>query len=129
MKVKVIAMVVLLLIPILSNAGTPVLTDGKMAKAQKGMKAKIELIELIEGTPKRKFQKLAPVWSSDWMEAALKDVKTQAYKKGADAIIEFKVESQVVQQAGGGLTAAMGIYSSSEQTYPIVKGWAVKWID
>lgn len=53
-----------------------------------------EEIPTIFGKPKRSYQELGPVWSShNNVNKAFKKLKKIARKKGADAIIEFKIGS------------------------------------
>lgn len=80
------------------------------------LNAKAEAVEIIEGVPSRPFQKIAPLWeSSSSIDSAIKRMKKSASKKGADAIIDFVVESK-----------DQGIYGISSPV-PVVKGWAIKW--
>lgn len=95
--------------------------------ALKESRLKIDAIELIEGTPKdRKFQKIVPVWATALkMPDAIKKAKKDAYKVGADAIIEFQFGTRDASSFGAGGNIAFGSHSLA----PVVQGWAVKWIN
>lgn len=87
---------------------------------------KIDSIELIEGIPQRKFVKLAPLWEKDEkIENAVKKLKKQAVKVGADAVIDFQFGSG--SHGSGGAVGGVGWATSDTQ--PVVSGWAVKWAD
>lgn len=92
-------------------------------------------IALIEGTPARGFVKLQPVLATaPTMEAALQELRRQAWRVRADAVIEFTFESRQGHMGGGTLDAPADgqqhgkgtAYGSTTQEV-VAKGWAVQW--
>ena len=87
---------------------------------------RLNSIKLIEGTPQRKFIKLAPLWEKDKkIEKAINKLKKHAIKLGADAVIDFEYGAGY----HGSATVVGGVGSATEDTVPVVSGWAVKWVD
>ncbi len=117
-------LVTLLIISMPSYAATAV---HKKSKPLRILNEQIESVQIIEGTPKKKFEKLQPVWASaSSMPMALKKLKKQAYKLGGNAIINFKTSTQQVEESAGAINDFFGYYGSSSTAQPVVEGWAVK---
>lgn len=100
--------------------------EGTTSKNQK----KVDSIEIIDGIPKnRKFKKLTPIMGRCSMflslNCAMKQAKKQAHKAGADAIIEVQVNGSRSTSAG----YAQGIAFFGSDEFPVVTGWAVKWLE
>lgn len=116
----------LLLLTFLSMPVFAYKTNQESPQAQKATQEAVDRVEIIEGVPSKKFKKIQPVWATDLkMPNAMKKLKKDAAKLGADAIIEFQFSTQQVSSAG----ASSAIFLSSNQSQPVVQGWAVKWIE
>lgn len=117
----------------------------------KALKEKEQEIEIINSTPTRSFQKLAPLWASkDNMDNTMKDIRKQAAQLDADAVIQIQTHTEEVKHtdydptfwgepvgwggygpwgAGpwGGVGYWGGYVSAHTTPQPVVQGWAVKW--
>lgn len=98
-------------------------------KAQKALKLKADQVEIIEGTPKRKFVKIQPVLAYGGMDAAVKYIKKMTAKVGGNAVIQVETGTEMVSSSAGGLNSLFGYYGSSTAPVPFIKGWAVRWVD
>lgn len=98
---------------------------------KKELKKRIEKIEIFHDTPNRPFKRITPVWSTSMvsMERAMKGLKKQAAKAGADAIIEVKIGTQSSEIVTGSAGSWGGVIGGGSSPQPVVQGWAIKWID
>jgi len=116
LAITVCSLVIFLLMPMAITA--------KMVKKGYVSSDKYAHIELIEGKPKRAYKKLEPIWASAYsMKGTIKKAKKQAYKMGADAIIDVKIGTG--DEASGSAYGGFGYGYSSPK--PILKGWGIKW--
>lgn len=123
-KVFIILMTALLLSP-----SAQAYTFKKRSTSKRSeLKIKLEAIELIDGEPKnKKYKTLGPVmgmctWSTA-MSCAVKKMKKEAIKLGADAIIKVEMGTSTQTSAGYG----GGVFAAGSGDVPTVKGWAVEW--
>lgn len=113
----------------------------------KALKEKEASIEIIRGVPDRLYKKLGPLWASKGsMKSTMKNLRKQAAKMGADAVIDVRVKTEKLQSAAydpgfwggpgywgpwGGPWGGFGYWGGyvSAHTYvqPVVLGWAVQW--
>ncbi len=114
------------------------------------LKEKEAELPILEGLPTRPYQKIAPVWASHIsMESTMKDIRKQAAKIDADAVIDVRVKTEKLQNTQadpgfwggpvgwdgwgpwggvwGGASYWGGYATSHTYTQPVVSGWAVKW--
>lgn len=81
---------------------------------------------IIMGEPKRLYTEIGPIWKSHTnVNTALKRLKKAARKKGADAIIEFKIGAK--NQVRGFHEPNLNMFFQSNKITPVVQGIAVKW--
>lgn len=87
---------------------------------QASIKERAESMEVIEGTPRRPFKKIKPLWETAYsIDDAMKKMKKSAAKAEADAVIEFSVST--------GKEDMYTIWGGGGTPKPIVQGWAVQW--
>ncbi len=119
----------LILLVLASIPSAHAYTTRKSSTTVNQARTNADSIELIDGTPKRKFQKLQPIWVTAYtMNGAIKKAKKDAAKAGADAIIEVTTGEN---KTSVGSVAATGVLfgMATSQSLPVIKGWAVKWLD
>lgn len=116
----------------------------------KALKEKEDSIQVMRGQPNVPYERLAPIWSSKSdMEKTMKDLRKQAAKLGADAVIDITVHTEKLQSTdydpgwwggpgwGGGFGPGWGYWGgmgywggyavAHTYTQPVVKGWAIRW--
>lgn len=110
----------------------------------KALKEKEASIQMIQGIPEVPYQKIGPVWASKTsMKSTMKDLRKQAAKMGADAIVNMRVHTEKMQSTTydpgwyggigpyggwwGGMSYWGGFASTNTWNQPVVTGWAIKW--
>lgn len=116
----------------------------------KALKEKMASLEIFQETPTRAYTRLGPLWASkSTMEKTMKNLRKQAAKMGADAIIDLRVRTEKLRSVsydpgwwgpigyGGGIGPYGGWWGgfnywggyAQSRTYmqPVVTGWAVRW--
>lgn len=115
----------------------------------KALKAKMASIEILNEKPLRDYTRLGPLWASKSnMERTMKELRKQAAKMGADAVIDLRVRTEKLQSTSydpgwwgpgygggfgsyGGYWGGMGYWGGYAQahtyTQPVVTGWAIRW--
>lgn len=116
----------------------------------KALKEKEESIQILQGKPEAPYERLAPIWASkSSMGSTLKDLRKQAAKMGADAVIDVRVKTEKLQSTDydpgwwgdpgwgggfgpyggfwGGVSYWGGYAQTHTYTQPVVSGWAVRW--
>jgi len=110
----------------------------------KALKENEASLQLIDGIPQAPYKKLGPIWSSKGsMKSTMKDLRKQAAKMGADAVINIHVRTEKMHSSSydpgwyggfgpyggywGGMSYWGGYASTQTWVQPVVTGWAVKW--
>lgn len=150
-KISLIISMLILLFP-LGGAMSQDQADPELPKHLHGkaLKAKEASLEILRGRPERPFKRLAPLWASRGsMESTMKELRKQAAKIGADAVMDVRVKTQKMETTdydpgwwgepgwGGGLGPYGGVWGgvgywggyAQSHTYnqPVVTGWAIQW--
>lgn len=135
----------------LPSGSVPAQEEAPQKLHGKALKEKMSEIQILQGIPEAPYQKLAPLWASKGdMEKTMEDLRKQAAKLGADAIIGIRVRTEKLESTSydpgwwagpgwgggfgpywGGYWGTMGYWGgyarSHTYTQPVVSGWAIRW--